>query len=215
MTEDAGRQFCTMFQKIAAAIDADKDHLSELDGAIGDGDHGITMSIGFRAVTAEIAKLDVEHSTPAAIMSMAATAFLNAVGASTGPLYATGFRRAAKALADVGDMDLQACALMLRAISTGIAERGKGQRGDKTMLDTWLPATDAAEKSVAAGDTAELFWAKVLAAADAGATGTRSMVATKGRAARLGERSLGYIDPGAASALLILQAMASSLPSEN
>ena len=141
MSENAARQLVTMFQKIANAIEDNKDYLSELDGAIGDGDHGITMSIGFLAVTAEIAKMDIDKVDPAAIMSTAATAFLNAVGASTGPLYATAFRRAAKALANTATLDLHGCAAMLRAIATGIAERGKGQRGDKTMLDTWLPAT--------------------------------------------------------------------------
>jgi len=211
MSENAARQLCLMFQKIATAIEEDKDYLSELDGMIGDGDHGITMSIGFRAVTAEITKMDSDQIDPSAVMSTAGTAFLNAVGASTGPLYATAFRRAAKALVGAGDMDPQNCAAMLRAMSIGIAERGKGQRGDKTMLDTWLPAADAAENAVAAGDSAALFWMKVIGAAEAGAAGTRSMVATKGRAARLGERSLGYVDPGAASAVQILKAMALTL----
>ncbi|MGO6747305.1 dihydroxyacetone kinase subunit DhaL [Rhizobium ruizarguesonis] len=210
MSENAARQLCTMFQRIATAIEDNKDYLSELDGAIGDGDHGITMSIGFRAVTAEIAKMDIGEVDPSAIMAAAATAFLNAVGASTGPLYAAGFRRAAKALVDAEDMDLPSCAALLRAISTGIAERGKGQRGDKTMLDTWLPATEAAENAVATRDTSQSFWMKVMAAAEAGAASTRAMVAAKGRAARLGDRSLGYVDPGAASAVHILKAIALS-----
>lgn len=211
MSENAGRLFSTMFQMISAAIEVEKDHLSQLDGAIGDGDHGITMSIGFRAVNAEIGKLDPETADAAEIMATAATAFLNAVGASTGPLYATAFRRAAKALAETHGDDLIRHTAMIRAMATGIAERGKGQRGDKTMLDAWMPAADAAEKAQAATATDTLFWSNVIDAADAGAIGTKSMIATKGRAARLGERSLGHIDPGAASAVIIIKAMALAL----
>lgn len=211
MSEKAAHQFSTMFQMISAAIEVEKDHLSKLDGAIGDGDHGITMSIGFRAVNAEIAKLNLDTVGPAEIMATAATAFLNAVGASTGPLYATAFRRASEALAETNEADLTSLADMIRAIVTGIGERGKAQRGDKTMLDAWMPAADAAEKALTAKSTPALFWSSVIDAANAGAMGTRSMIATKGRAARVGERSLGHIDPGAASSVIILKAMAMAL----
>jgi len=213
MSKSAARSMAKMFQMMSQMIESEKDHLSELDGAIGDGDHGITMSIGFLAINAELSKLDLDQASLSDVMSTAATGFLNAVGASTGPLYATGFRRAAKTLADRTTLDLAACADMIEAISTGIRERGKGQRGDKTMLDVWLPAADAAANALAENKTRDAFWHDVVAAADNGAAATRSMIATKGRAARVRERSLGHIDPGAASAGLLIRVMAEALQS--
>ncbi|MCV9962237.1 dihydroxyacetone kinase subunit DhaL [Pararhizobium sp. BT-229] len=214
MSESATRSMAKMFQMMSQMVEAEKDHLSELDGAIGDGDHGITMSIGFLAINAELAKLDLDRASLSDVMSTAATGFLNAVGASTGPLYATGFRRAAKALAGRTTLDLAACTDMIEAISAGIRERGKGQRGDKTMVDVWLPAADAAANALAEDKPADAFWRDVVESADNGASATRSMIATKGRAARVRERSLGHIDPGAASASLLIRVMAEALQAD-
>lgn len=211
MSENAVRRLIAMFEAISAAVETEKDHLSELDGAIGDADHGTTMSLGFLAVKAELAKIDVDGAQPADVMATAAGAFLNAVGASTGPLYATAFRRAAQALAGANELDLGTTAAMIDAIGSGIRERGKGQRGDKTMLDAWLPAADAAGAALTDNKASTEFWSEVVAAAEAGANATRSMVAAKGRAARVRERSLGHVDPGAASAVVVLRAMASVL----
>lgn len=211
MSDNAARALARMFESMSRLIETEKDHLSELDGAVGDGDHGITMSIGFRAVTAALAALDLDAATPSEVMSAAATGFLDAVGASTGPLYATGFRRAAQALAGRDRFDLPASRDMLVAISEGVRDRGKAQRGDKTMLDVWLPAADAAVTAVADGKSKDEFWASVIAAADNGAAATAAMVATKGRAARLRERSLGHLDPGAVSAALLIRAIAGVL----
>ncbi|OLP52822.1 dihydroxyacetone kinase subunit L [Rhizobium rhizosphaerae] len=225
MTDHAARQLSRMFRDIASAMADARDWLTELDGAIGDADHGITMALGFEAVTAALAREDLDRMAPSALFEIAATAFLDAVGASTGPLYATAFRRAARFLRTqepaASNTPAQAPSLaarplaplstatqagLLQAMAAGIAERGKGQRGDKTMLDAWIPAAEAAES--AAGLDAASLWRAVLPAAEAGAEATRSMTAARGRAARLGERSLGHIDPGAASAVILLQAMA-------
>ncbi|MFC3075965.1 dihydroxyacetone kinase subunit DhaL [Shinella pollutisoli] len=211
MSESAARALATMFERMSRAIETEKDHLSELDGAIGDGDHGITMSIGFKAVNAALAALDLDAASPSEVMSTAAAGFLDAVGASTGPLYATGLRRAAQVLAGREQLDLAACRDMLAAMSEGIRDRGKAQRGDKTMLDVWLPAAEAAATAVADGRSKRDFWAAVTAAADNGAAATATMVATKGRAARVRERSLGHLDPGAASAAMLVRAMAETL----
>ncbi|SDA87923.1 dihydroxyacetone kinase subunit DhaL [Sinorhizobium sp. NFACC03] len=211
MSANAVRRLIAMFEAISAAVETEKDHLSELDGAIGDADHGTTMSLGFLAVKAELAKIDVDKAQPSDVMATAGGAFLNAVGASTGPLYATAFHRAAQALAGANELNLATAAAMIDAIGSGIGERGKGQRGDKTMLDAWLPAADAAAAAVADNKASTEFWSDVVAAADAGANATRSMVAAKGRAARIRERSLGHVDPGAASAVVIVRAMASTL----
>lgn len=213
MSETAARRLAHMFDAVSASLEAERDRLSELDGAIGDGDHGTTMALGFQAVRSELSKLDLDEADISTVLNTAATAFINAVGASTGPLYATGFRRAAQATAGLNDLDLVTCAIIIEAIGVGIRERGHGQRGDKTMLDAWLPAAEAAQTAVNENQSASEFWNKIVSAATAGANTTRSMIAAKGRAARLRERSLGHIDPGAASTVIILQAMAASAKS--
>ncbi|MFC6446579.1 dihydroxyacetone kinase subunit DhaL [Shinella zoogloeoides] len=209
MSETAARTLARMFERMSEVIEAEKDHLSELDGAVGDGDHGITMSIGFKAVTSALAGLDLDEASLSDVMSTAASGFLDAVGASTGPLYATGFRRAARVLTGRDRLDLAACRDMLTAIAEGIRERGKAQRGDKTMLDVWLPAAEAATAAVAHNLSKQDFWKAVETAAENGAAATATMIATKGRAARLRERSLGHPDPGAASAALLIKTIAS------
>lgn len=207
MSANAARRLSRMFHRISVAISAEKDHLSDLDGAIGDADHGITMSLGFQAVNGELAKHDLDKILPSEVFSLAASAFLDAVGASTGPLYATAFRKAAQALKRDETLSIAAQAAIVEAMTSGIRDRGKGQRGDKTMLDAWIPATEAAAAARDRQATVLDMWNGILEAADAGARSTRSMVATRGRAARLGERSLGHIDPGAASAVVIMKAM--------
>lgn len=196
-----------MFGRIAEAIEAEKERLCILDGAIGDADHGITMALGFRAVVVALRRLDPPKATPSAVFDAAAAAFLGAVGASTGPLYATGLGGAARALEAHPRFDTAAQLAMLAALGAGIERRGKGQRGDKTMLDVWLPAAEAGAVALRAGADQPGFWNRVAAAAQAGAESTRSMVAARGRAARVGQRSLGHLDPGAASAALIIDAM--------
>ncbi|NKL38716.1 dihydroxyacetone kinase subunit L [Rhizobium sophorae] len=207
MAETDARKLNRMFNRLSSLIAAEKDYLTELDGAIGDADHGITMLLGFGAVASELARSDLDDMTPSAVMTIAASVFLNAVGASTGPLYATAFLRAAKALECRPSLDAAGQVAMLQAITLGIQERGKGQRGDKTMLDTWIPAAEAGSIALAREVRPPEFWHEVVAAGEAGAAATRSMVAVRGRAARLGERSLGHVDPGAASAVLVLKAM--------
>ena len=211
MTDSAAGHLIVMFERISRAIDEAVDQLSELDGAIGDADHGITMVLGFRAVNVTLQGTRSELASASAVMSAAATAFLNAVGASTGPLYATAFRRAAQSLVGVERLDQAGATAMLQAIPAGIRERGKAQRGDKTMLDAWLPASEAAALALTNGVDRRTFWREVVTAAEHGADATRSMVAAKGRAARVGGRSIGHVDPGAASAVIIVRAMADTL----
>jgi len=213
MPENAARHLSSMFQRISIAITAEKYHLSELDGAIGDADHGITMALGFMAVNAELTKLDLEKTLPSEVFTVAASAFLDAVGASTGPLYATAFRKAAQALKQDESLSDAGQVAIVEAMTTGIKERGKGQRGDKTMLDAWIPATEAAVNARARQCGTRELWNSIVEAAETGANSTRSMIAARGRAARLGERSLGHVDPGAASAVIILRAMGDSFSS--
>ncbi|KAB2683375.1 MULTISPECIES: dihydroxyacetone kinase subunit DhaL [Brucella/Ochrobactrum group] len=215
MQNTATRRLSRMFQLIAFSMKEEKDRLSDLDGAIGDADHGITMVLGFSAVNNALAKVDLEQTLPSEIFATAAAAFLDAVGASTGPLYATAFRYASKALKPRESLDTEGQAIIIEAITRGIQDRGKGQRGDKTMLDAWVPAMETAVDAQIHGLSGFEMWNRILEAAAKGADSTRSMVAARGRAARLGERSLGHIDPGAASAVIILRAMRDSFDETN
>ncbi|MER9060822.1 dihydroxyacetone kinase subunit DhaL [Mesorhizobium sp. M0074] len=200
-----------MFDEIAATIDADKDRLCQLDGVIGDADHGIAMALGFTAARDALAQLDLAATEPTALLNTAAKSFLNAVGASSGPLYATAFMRGAAAVkgkAILEDADIIA---MLRAMAQGIQDRGKAELGEKTMVDAWLPAAQAAGAAQEAGKSLSESLEAALAAAERGAEATKDMIAAKGRSSRLGERSLGHMDPGAASAVTIIRAMWNSL----
>lgn len=202
------RDLVALFGALDRAIDADKDRLSQLDGVIGDADHGVTMNIGFTAVTRALAGLDAEASEPSAVFNTAAKSFLNAVGASSGPLYATAFMRAGAAVKGQTVLDRDALVGAVVAMAKGIEDRGKAAPGEKTMMDAWGPAATAAEAARADGKPlAECLDAAAKAAAE-GAESTKSMLATKGRASRLGERALGHVDPGAASAALILATIA-------
>ncbi len=208
MTDLTTRDLLAQFGRIGAAIEADKDRLCRLDGVIGDADHGVTMSIGFAAVGDALRSVDPDAVEPAAVFNLAAKSFLNAVGASSGPLYATAFMRAGAAIKGRASLDRDAVVTVLAAMAKGIQDRGKGERGDKTMLDAWLPAAEAAEAARADGKDTPACLQAALSAAEAGAEATKSMVASKGRASRLGERALGHMDPGAASTVTILRAMA-------
>ncbi|PBB27615.1 MULTISPECIES: dihydroxyacetone kinase subunit DhaL [unclassified Mesorhizobium] len=200
-----------MFDTIAVAIEADKDRLCQLDGVIGDADHGIAMALGFNAVRDALASLDLAATEPTALLNTAAKSFLNAVGASSGPLYATAFMRAGAAVkgnAALADADFTA---LFQAMAQGIKDRGKAEPGEKTMVDAWQPAAEAAAAASVAGKTLAQCLEAALAAAARGAEATKDMIAAKGRSSRLGERSLGHIDPGAASAVTVIGAMRKSL----
>jgi dihydroxyacetone kinase-like protein len=194
--------------EIAAVMERERDRLCELDGAIGDADHGLAMAGGFRAAREAAQGAEAaDGATGAAVLAAAAKAFLSAVGASSGPLYATAMLQGSAALKGseaIGDAEAFA---LVEAFAEGIARRGKAEPGDKTMLDAWAPAAEAARAAREAGATLADAGQGVVEAARRGAEATRDMVATKGRAARLGERARGHVDPGAASAALVVEAL--------
>jgi len=200
-----------VFDAIAAAIDAERDHLCALDGVIGDADHGIAMALGFGAVRDALAALDLSAADPTTVLNTAAKSFLNAVGASSGPLYATAFMRAAAAVKGKATLDGADAVAMLQAMSKGIQDRGKAEVGEKTMIDAWAPAAAAAGAAHEAGKGLAASLSAAANAAREGAEATKSMVAAKGRSARLGDRSLGHMDPGAASAVTVIEAMRKAL----
>jgi phosphoenolpyruvate---glycerone phosphotransferase subunit DhaL len=210
MTEFTTARLIQMFNAIARAIEADKDRLSALDGVIGDADHGVTMDMGFAAVTQALAGLDPATTEPTQVFNVAAKSFLNAVGASSGPLYATAFMRAGAAVKGRASLDRDAMVAAVAAMAQGIQDRGKAERGEKTMVDAWLPAAEALRAAAVEGQSLQACLRAAAKAAEAGAEATKAMLASKGRASRLGERVLGHMDPGAASAVVILDAMAAS-----
>lgn len=203
--------FIALFRAIAERIGEEKDYLCALDGQIGDADHGIAMEQGFAAVAVAHESLDPATASLTEVFNLAARSFLNAVGASSGPLYATAFLRAGAALKDRRELDAEEAPALIEAITEGIRQRGKAEVGDKTMLDAWQPAADAVAAGRAAGRSGPEILAAARAAAEAGAEATKKMVASKGRSSRLGERSLGHMDPGAASAAIIVAVMAEAL----
>jgi dihydroxyacetone kinase-like protein len=211
MTAIDSARLKTMFDTIAADVGAARDHLCALDGIIGDADHGIAMALGFGAVRNALAALDVSATDPTTLLNTAAKSFLNAVGASSGPLYATALMRAAAAVKGKSMLDDADGVAMLQAMARGIADRGKAAIGEKTMIDAWLPAGDAAAAAHEDGKGLAEALAAAALAAENGAEATKSMIATKGRSARLGDRSLGHIDPGAASAVIVIEAMRKAL----
>lgn len=205
-----GHSIRRMVAAIAADMAENRDELCRLDGVIGDADHGIAMANGFAAAR-EATDALASDAEPTAVLNAAAKAFLNAVGASSGPLYATALMRAGAAVKGKADLEDADVVAMLAAMATGIRDRGKAEPGQKTMLDAWAPAAEAARAAAAEGRDLAASLAAAVAAAEAGAEATRGMLAGKGRAERLGERALGHVDPGAASAALIVAAVARSL----
>ncbi|MDV7272155.1 dihydroxyacetone kinase subunit DhaL [Thioclava sp. A2] len=202
--------FRAMMLNVADAIRANRDWLSELDGVIGDGDHGITMDIGWSAVRPALA--DAQDATISQMSEGMAKAFLDAVGASSGPLYASAFRSAGAAVSDRLNLDAGAMVAWVAGICEGILSRGGAAQGDKTMIDAWVPAVAAAKEALQSGGDL----AACLDAACSGAREGRDYTATiesrRGRSAKLGARSVGHVDPGAASAVVILEAIRASLP---
>ncbi len=201
--------FRDMMLAAADRIAEEKDKLSELDGIVGDGDHGVTMDLGWRAIRARLEAFGPD-ATVAEMSRAMSQAFLDAVGASAGPLYATGFLRAADAVADRLNLDTAAMAAWVEAMADGMAHRGGAGPGDKTMMDAWVPAAEAAIKAGESGATESDCLAAAAQAAEAGRDATADMQARHGRAAKLGQRSVGHVDPGAASAAMILGAMAAT-----
>lgn len=197
---DFTTQNCTaLFQALATRMASERDALCALDGLIGDADHGIAMEQGMQAAALAVPNLATLQDQ----FNAAAKAFLNAVGASSGPLYATAFMRAAKAAGPRAAMPRGDTPMLIIAIAEGIAHRGKAEPGQKTMIDAWHPAAEAAKSGA--------NWPEILAAAQAGAKATAQMQASLGRAARLGARSLGHKDPGAVSAGMIIEEFAKLL----
>lgn len=202
--------FRAMMAACGTAAIAARDELSMLDGATGDGDHGVTMEAGWRAVARALAALPPDTSIRRCCLA-AADAFLDAVGASAGPLYATAFARAGEAVAHRRDLDAAAMVVWIEAMTAGMRDRGGAEEGDKTMLDAWIPAARAARSELETGGSLRDCLKAAAEAAAKGRDATATMRARRGRAAKLGARSLGHLDPGAASATILIVALREAL----
>ncbi|GGB98076.1 dihydroxyacetone kinase subunit DhaL [Cellulomonas carbonis] len=193
-------------RRTAQVVAENRDLLVELDRQIGDGDHGENLNRGFAAV---IGKLDGAEPPELVgdVLKTVATTLMSTVGGAAGPLYGTAYLRAAK-VTGVASLDAAGVVALLEAGLEGIVARGKAQPGEKTMVDAWTPAVTAAQDAAANGASAEQVLVAAAEAAEAGAVATDPLVATKGRASYLGERSAGHRDPGAASSALVIRAAA-------
>jgi dihydroxyacetone kinase-like protein len=199
--------FRTWIVSAAEVIEANRDHLTQLDAAIGDADHGINLSRGFTAVLGALEAGGATEATPGAILTVTGNTLISKVGGASGPLYGVAFRRAGKALGEAADVDLPALSAALDAALAGVQQLGAAREGDKTMVDALAAATRAFSKAIAEGASQDDTLSVLAEAASAGATATISMQALKGRASYLGPRSVGHEDPGAASTALILAAL--------
>ena len=189
----------------ASAVAEHRDYLVDLDRAIGDGDHGENMDRGFRAAVEALS--EAQPGSVAEVLKTVAKTLMSTVGGAAGPLYGTAFLRASKAAAG-GDLDGAGIAAVIEGALSGIQARGKATTGEKTMVDAWTPALEAARAVAEAGGDAGVVLEAAATAAEAGAAATEPLRATKGRASYLGERSIGHLDPGAVSTSLILRAAA-------
>jgi len=211
-----------MYDKLTAwlRLSAERIHeeataLTALDRAIGDGDHGINMDRGFAAIVATLDETEApvaealnEAEASATLLRTAGKRLISTVGGASGPLYGTAFLRAAGAIAAGNGRPAETIVAALEAAAGGVASLGKASPGEKTMLDALVPAAQAARAAIDSGADLAAVAAAARDAAEAGAIGTIPMLATKGRASYLGERSVGHQDPGATSSALLLRALA-------
>ena len=196
-------QCLAWLRAFAALINDNTDFLTDLDAAIGDADHGTNMA---RGTTAALGKLDDATPLGAMFRSVGMT-LVSTVGGSAGPLYGTFFMRFGARLGDVEDVSLPTFAAALTAGRDGVVARGKAAVGEKTMIDAMTPAVEAFESHVADGDGPLVAAEAALAAAERGRDATIPLVARKGRASYLGERSAGHQDPGATSTAYLFEAL--------
>jgi dihydroxyacetone kinase-like protein len=194
-------------QRFAAEVEANKEYLTQLDAAVGDGDHGINMQRGMSAVVAKVDTQAGEQDVGALLKTVGMT-LVSTVGGAGGPLYGTLFLQMGTATAGKSELTPDDWAGALEAGIAGVQARGKAEPGDKTMIDALLPGRDALTAALGGGATFADALRQSAAAAEQGMRDTIPLVARKGRASYLGERSAGHQDPGATSSHLLLEAAA-------
>lgn len=196
-------QLKTWINEANERIQENKAYLSELDQAIGDGDHGSNMARGFSAANTAIAEKDYDEC--GALLQDVCMALISKVGGASGPLFGTAFMKMAAAAKGKKDLSKSDWGLLLQEAVAGIKRRGKAETGEKTMLDVWQPAVDYMTEN---GE--EASWEQLKALCQEKMEATKELEAKKGRASYLGERSVGHLDPGSVSSCYILSALAES-----
>ena len=194
-------------RRARTTVDRHAAALTRLDAVLGDGDHGDNLAIGFRAVEELLDELP-EGITPGDLLRSVGHRLVATVGGASGPLFGTAFIEAGFRAGDAERLDAPLLGEMLRAAAAGLARRGRCSVGDKTILDTLAPAAEAFSAAVDDGRDPRAAQAEALRAGHAGMRSTKPLVARRGLALRLGERSSGHLDPGAVSCFLILLALA-------
>lgn len=206
-------QIVQWLQNFAAVIEQNKDYLTELDSAIGDADHGINMDRGFKKVMSQLP--GVADKDIGSILKTVSMTLISSVGGASGPLYGTLFLRGGTAVAGKQELTDDDMVGLLQAGLDGVIQRGKAQPGDKTMLDVLSPAVAAFQQAVVGGNGTLQAMQQAVAAAEQGMKDTTPMLAKKGRASYLGERSIGHQDPGATSSYLMLKSLLAILESSS
>lgn len=206
-------QVSDWIRAFAAVVAENREYLTELDSAIGDADHGINMNRGMQAV---LGKLDAGDQTDVgALLKTVGMTLVSTVGGASGPLYGTLFLQMGTALAGKSELSDDDWAAALAAAVAGVQRRGKAEPGDKTMIDALVPAVEAVKSALADGSTLDEALQRSAQAARDGMTATIPLVARKGRASYLGERSANHQDPGATSSWLLLRTAAETFPAED
>ncbi len=198
-----------IIDRIDAVMEENREYLTELDSAIGDADHGINMSKGFRAVSRKIKDIAVEDI--GVILKTVGITLVSTVGGASGPLYGTAFIRAGAEVSGKSEIDINDFAAMLTGAEAGIKMRGRADLGDKTMIDAIEPALDAIKGGIDKGLSCDEILRLAAKSAQDGVEGTKNIQARKGRASYLGERSIGHQDPGATSSYLIFKTIYESV----
>lgn len=200
-------QVLEIVEKVADVINQEKDYLSELDRVIGDSDHGVNLSRGFQKLIEE--KESLKNLNYSDFFNRIAMVLISNVGGASGAIYGTGLMKVAQSLKGKEKLDLDAVIIASDAMLAGIKMRGKAEAGEKTMLDTIVPSVEALKQNK--DKELSVILKNVESAAKNGMESTKDMLATKGRASYLGERSIGHIDPGAMSSYLIIKTICKNL----
>ena len=199
-------------REIEASVRAERDHLVQLDAAIGDADHGINMTRGFEAV---VQALGAEPALPPGkLLILAGRTLVSTVGGASGPLWGSALRSGGRTLGDQATFDGRQLVEVLAAALASVKDLGTASLGDKTMVDALEPAVEKLSERIGAGDSVGQALDHAAAAAEAGMRATIPLQARKGRASYLGERSVGHQDPGATSTALIMRALQKAATAE-
>ncbi len=202
-------QVIQVLQAMNQVIGREAQYLTDLDAAIGDGDHGINMKRGFAAVSL---KLEAESTEDCgAVLKTVAMTLISTVGGASGPLYGTAFLKAAQAANGKTELTKEDALALLTAAIEGVQFRGKAERGEKTMLDLLIPVKEAYADALAQGLTVEETKQTILTVMDESIAFTKTIRATKGRASYLGDRSIGHQDPGATSSYFLIKTVMDSV----